>query len=330
MSSFPDSNSPSDPPAPLFIMKADMTSVHCVLFADFAGEEHLYAGTIDGIVHIWNLKTRRRMKTLQQSDSPCLSLHVFDDHLITQDKAGLLKIWKCTEGDFKCIYSKNFDNFSFCRISFLKREVSYLAIPQSESKIDVYSLKENTPIFHGSFQCSELNGKKLGDVIVLKIIVINSTEYIAAMYEGGMFLLWNVSSKKIVIEDQLTNDTPMCFDFDSDNLQGVCGTSGDSINVFKMNTKGSIIKRKSIKMKNSGTGSLCIRPDRKILAAGCWDGRIRIFSWKNLKLLVVLECHEETVLDVAFSRDFTQNSQCKYLLGGGSSDRKISLWDIYN
>lgn len=46
------------PPEPLFVMKADMKSVHCLLFANFNDKEHLYVGTADGTVHIWDLQVR--------------------------------------------------------------------------------------------------------------------------------------------------------------------------------------------------------------------------------------------------------------------------------
>lgn len=278
----------------------------------------------------YDLQTRRRIKTLRQSDIPCLSLHMIDNYLVTQDKSGLVKFWQYTDGDFKCIYCKDFNHLSFCKISILKRDIPYLAVPQSGSIIDIYSVKEGIPIACGSLQCRDLNCKKLGDVMVLKIILVDCVEFLAAMYEAGALILWNISSKSITSTNQLTSDTPMCFDFDSDQMQGVCGTSGDNILVFKMNTEGDILRKMAIRIKNPGTASLCIRPDKKILAAGCWDGKIRIFSWKNLKLLVVLECHQESVLNVCFSNHVSENRRRNYLLAGGSGDNRVSLWNIYN
>lgn len=242
-----------------------------------------------------------------------------------------MQLWIRSNEDFICLYSRNFNNLSFCKLSVLKKDLIYLAIPREESKISVYFVKNNSLEFFRNLECLELEGQKLGDVLVLKMISVRDQILVASVYESGILVLWDNSSKNTTTHHQLTYDTPMCFDFDSENLQGVCGTSGNCLIVFKLATEDlRIAKKKQIMITNPGTASLCIRPDKKILAAGCWDGKIRIFSWKNLKLLAVLDCHQESVLDVCFFADNSDVDGTRYFLAGGSSDKKVSLWNIYN
>ncbi|XP_064322637.1 guanine nucleotide-binding protein subunit beta-like protein 1 isoform X2 [Phalacrocorax carbo] len=77
---------------------------------------------------------------------------------------------------------------------------------------------------------------------------------------------------------------------------------------------------------NAGISDIAIRPDKKILATGGWDHRIRIFGWKKLKPLAVLDYHAATVHCVAFS---DHRSPREGLLAAGSKDHRISIWSIY-
>lgn len=68
------------------------------------------------------------------------------------------------------------------------------------------------------------------------------------------------------------------------------------------------------------------RDDSKIIATGCWDGKVRLFARKNLTLLAVLKAHKETVNVVAFA---STNCSGRHYILSGSKDCKISMWDIY-
>ena len=78
---------------------------------------------------------------------------------------------------------------------------------------------------------------------------------------------------------------------------------------------------------NPGVSQLCVREDGKILASAGWDHRVRVFGWKRLKPLAVLQHHTDMVLSVAFS---DHQDPTHRLLAAGSKDRRISLWSIYN
>lgn len=83
----------------------------------------------------------------------------------------------------------------------------------------------------------------------------------------------------------------------------------------------------SVTMVNPGVSQLCIRGDGKLLASAGWDHRVRIFGWKKLRPLAVLQYHTDMVQSVAFS-DHQDPKQ--RLLAAGSKDQRISLWSIYN
>ena len=77
---------------------------------------------------------------------------------------------------------------------------------------------------------------------------------------------------------------------------------------------------------------LGIRPDRQLVVAGGWDGRVRVFSnTARLRPLAVLLFHSATVEALAFSRQPVAAGRLagRNILAAGGKDGKISLWDIY-
>ncbi|KAH0625558.1 hypothetical protein JD844_015121 [Phrynosoma platyrhinos] len=80
-------------------------------------------------------------------------------------------------------------------------------------------------------------------------------------------------------------------------------------------------------LTNPGIAEVTLRQDQKILATAGWDHRIRLFGWKKLKPLAVLDYHTAAVHCVAFS-DHSQPSE--RLMAAGSKDHRISVWSIYN
>lgn len=83
---------------------------------------------------------------------------------------------------------------------------------------------------------------------------------------------------------------------------------------------------KTHELVNAGISDITIRPDKKILATAGWDHRIRIFGWKKLKPLAVLDYHTATVHCVSFSDHSNPRDR---LLAAGSKDQRISVWSIY-
>ncbi|RXN30804.1 guanine nucleotide-binding subunit beta 1 isoform X3 [Labeo rohita] len=56
----------------------------------------------------------------------------------------------------------------------------------------------------------------------------------------------------------------------------------------------------SVQMTNPGVSQLRVRADGKILATAGWDNNIRVFGWKKLKPLAVLQHHTDMISDLCF------------------------------
>mmetsp|Transcript_54986 Transcript_54986/g.97077 ORF Transcript_54986/g.97077 Transcript_54986/m.97077 type:complete len:106 (-) Transcript_54986:184-501(-) len=73
---------------------------------------------------------------------------------------------------------------------------------------------------------------------------------------------------------------------------------------------------------SGGVSSLSLRPDGKLLAAGGWDKRVRVWQTRKWKPLAVLRQHNGTVNAVDFS-------SCSRWLASASNDHTIALWSLY-
>lgn len=83
----------------------------------------------------------------------------------------------------------------------------------------------------------------------------------------------------------------------------------------------------SVELVNPGISQLSLRADHKLLGSAGWDHRVRLFGWKKLKPLAVLQYHTDSVHSVAFSDHADPRLR---LMAAGSKDQRISIWSVYN
>jgi WD40 repeat protein len=107
-------------------------------------------------------------------------------------------------------------------------------------------------------------------------------------------------------------------------MSGVCGGVSNQLVFFKIDNTCNLVRIVGKDILNPGIGSVKIRPDNRLVALGCWDGCLRLFSWKSYRPLAVLTEHSAEVNDITFSTVHAVN-----FMAAGGKDRKISLWDIY-
>ncbi|XP_034180201.1 guanine nucleotide-binding protein subunit beta-like protein 1 [Osmia lignaria lignaria] len=310
------------PPDPKYLLRGDMGCIHCILFQVTSDVESLYAGTAAGNVHIWDLNTNREIYQIKSEQDSCLCLQsLSNDNLFIQHKNGLIKEYKRTESQWVLNKSIDIDFYHYCRFqTFSENEI---LVPLKESTIGLLSL--NT--FNVELKLNSSNFEKLGEVMVIK--PLRNEKLVLVGYEGGKLILWDIRNKSSL--SSLTIEScPMSLDFDTVLMKGIIGGPSDQIQIFSLSSNHSLHDKSKIILKNPGTSVITIRPDAKIVAVGGWDSRVRIFSWKSLKPLAVLNQHKDTVHDITFSTQKMKTYDDKYIMATAAKDGYIALWDIYN
>uniref|UniRef100_A0A1B6D3P9 Uncharacterized protein n=2 Tax=Clastoptera arizonana TaxID=38151 RepID=A0A1B6D3P9_9HEMI len=309
------------PPDPLYTIKSNMASIHSILLRIADNKELIYASTENGKVHIWNLKTCREINIINIGSQPCLSVNYFNSNFITQEKCGNIKIWSEVENScwiLQVIVPLTY--VGFCKFCLGPDSI---ICPEENSAVTIRSLKGDI-LEKNSFDKTKNNG----NIMFLKYENILSEDFIFILFESGTLKVWKRGSAE-VSELKLTDDCPMALDFDGQS-RGIIGTSGSNLIEFYFIDKAKLSAGKSVPITNPGVSCVKIRPDKRIFIAGCWDGRLRFFSMKTLKLLAVLDQHQSCIQDVVFSISPVTSLKCKYLCVAGGQDKKITLWNLFD
>lgn len=309
------------PPDPIYLFRSNMGSIHSILFEVTKDVELLYAGTADGNVHIWNLYTLRELSQINSGKESCLSLQNLDEgNLFVQHKCGLINAYKRTESHWKKYKSIDIDFYHYCRFkTFSQNE---LLVPLKESKVGI--LCTNT--FSMELELSPPNAENLGEVMAIK--PFKHDNLVLVGYECGKLILWDVRQKKI-LSNLVTEPCPMALDFDTTLMKGIVAGPSDQLQVFTLSKDHVFCDKTKIELKNPGTSVITIRSDAKIVAIGGWDNSVRIYSWKNLRPLAVLNQHRDTVQDIAYSSDIIKTYD-KHVMATAAKDGYVALWSIYN
>ncbi|XP_028313485.1 guanine nucleotide-binding protein subunit beta-like protein 1 isoform X3 [Gouania willdenowi] len=287
------------PPSPIYTLRGaggPLNSLHFRCYGEDA--PLLFSGSGKGCIHIWNLNTRRTNKVIEgHSGSSIIWVCTkrSKDTLISQGRDMQICLWDLGEGRCDLLDSVWTGSVGFCQCSML----------------------ETSPIssllaFAG--QQTEEPDSCPGPLLL-------------AGYEEGSLLLWDVTQQSILSQVKAHPDPVMCLTFDPTRLRGISGSSEKNLSSWKLDEKNNLQLQGGVTLANPGVSQLCIREDGKLLASAGWDSRVRVFGWKKLRPLAVLQYHTDMVLSVAFS---DHQDPRQRLMAAGSKDQRISLWSLYN
>ena len=323
-------------PSPVFVLKRAGKPLADIDFWTFQSAPKLIAayGAKEG-VHIWDFETRRCDFSIP-SDSAMLSVHGFSSgELLTLDKEGSLKVIDVNDGVLNVKMNLVIPNIAFCKAAVWSTASTpnrVVGVPGEEkSSINIWDLNEEKIVS----QLIPTSQFKLGMPWCVKLLGQNRPIVLIG-YEDGSMLCWDVSERKILSKAAgLFTDPVMCFDAFEDHehlISGAAGSANDNLVKWNSNydlvddvtdvtvNNFSILQRQ--KLINKGLSCIKIRQDNRILATGGWDHKTRIFSWRTLKPLAVLDYHTGSIQCMAFSDD--------KLLACGSTDHRISVWKIFS
>lgn len=172
------------------------------------------------------------------------------------------------------------------------------------------------------------NDENSGSVMCIEKATVKDKTYILAGYETGKIYLFDYLSGKVCneikVKEQITS-----IAYDEVLGRAIVGNSSNQIQLFTINNNLEMKLKCEISITNEGCNVVKIRPDRKIFVSGGWDSRIRVYSWKTLRILVVLTSHKKGITDVKFSPGIVEQHGSK-IMACSSGDGCISLWNIYN
>ena len=306
------------PPDAEYVLREEK-AVHSLLFL----EDKLLAGTEDGKISEWNLTTFRKEETvLSVGTSACMALKFLSNTLVTQERKGHVNLWTPQESSWSVSKFVHLDYYGFSRIDVAEDRGGIVACPKKNSCVEICSLKCHSKIL--SFENNQDHSVALGEVMALRVIHIGQELYLLVAYESGDVHLWDFRKQHVVSRLKCDNCLT-AIDFSEITMSGICAGVSNHLVFFKIDNSCNIVRILSKDVPNPGISSIKIRPDNRLVALGCWDGCLRLFSWKSYRPLARLTEHSADVSDIAFSAGHAVS-----FMAAGGKDRKISLWNIYN
>ncbi|XP_056131009.1 guanine nucleotide-binding protein subunit beta-like protein 1 [Lampris incognitus] len=317
-------------PSPIYTLRGAGAPLNALHFCCSEGDHPLlFSGSAKGTIHVWNLNTRRAEKILEgHSGNSVIWMNTLQstDALISQGRDMRVCLWDLCEGRSEVSDSVWTGSVGFCHCSLLEMgpATSLLAYPGREpEEINIIELPSKAAV------CTLTPEAKRGMVMCIKLWQPDTGcgPLLLAGYEDGSLLLWDVSQRAMLSSAAVHPEPVMCLTFDPKRLKGISGSSEKNLLPWVLDRQNKLQLQDPVALVNPGVSQLCIRGDSKILASAGWDHRVRIFGWKKLQPLAVLQHHTDIILSVAFSNHQDPRHQ---LLAAGSKDQRISLWSIYN
>uniref|UniRef100_A0A803JXK0 Guanine nucleotide-binding protein (G protein), beta polypeptide 1-like n=1 Tax=Xenopus tropicalis TaxID=8364 RepID=A0A803JXK0_XENTR len=314
-----------DPKFDLRGIDAEVNSLHFSCMVHRPSQPLLFSGSSNGLVHVWNLNTRRSETVLSGHQGKSIYwLHTLFHNrelLLSQGRDLQIRTWNLAEGRREEIDSVPVESVGFCKCSLLKTESCLLAMPGKDSS-QVQVLDLNSKKIVSSMKLSTDNQWGMAMCMKLWQPISGPSPLLLVGYEDGSVALWNVLEHRLMSRLTCHMEPVMSLDFDCLKARGASGSSERVLNVWSLDEQQNLKAYKTQELVNPGISDVVLRQDRKILATAGWDHRIRVFGWKRMKPLAVLQYHSAIVHCVSFSDHLTPEDR---LLAAGSKDHLISL-----
>ncbi|CAL1279904.1 unnamed protein product [Larinioides sclopetarius] len=317
------------PSPPIFVLRGHggcVTSLHFTdEVDDVLAQPSLISGSQIGEIFVWNLKTFRTQYRIEGHDkTSILYLNYYKSSLISHGRDGNLNVWNFLNEEWTVTRQFQSPNVGFCASVFYFRnnEPHLVLFNDDTHTLGIYNYKNETE--DRTLKIKE----EVGMCMCMKAIYLKENTFLLTGYESGHIGLWDCESDDEISQLKLHDEPVMCLDYDTEHKnRGVSGSVEKVLETWTIKEDFTLTKVQAVTISNAGINAVKIREDGKILMTGGSDSNIRIFSWKSLKLLALLDFHEMSIHCLSCSC-FPVGKQTS-VFASGSKDKCIALWSIY-
>lgn len=281
----------------------------------------LLAGNEKGEVFFWDLECHR-LQHKQIMGESIQAIHSIEFDIITQEKSGLVKLWSIENKAGYKVQKSVRSYGGFCRSVLFDNQ---LILPQERCSLDAIDVDTFETV--RKFVPEET--ETIGNAMCLEAFEIRGTKYLLVGYESGDLILYDFCTSKQCCQMKFKEFTTSVT-FDPNTLRGVVANSSNTLQVFRINPEVlEMTLQAELTLPNHGCQIVKFRPDKRLMIAGGWDGRLRVYSWRTLRTLVILTEHKKQITDIQFSPKVVRYWDSK-IFATGSADGTIALWNVYH
>ncbi|OMJ25468.1 Protein DECREASED SIZE EXCLUSION LIMIT 1 [Smittium culicis] len=141
--------------------------------------------------------------------------------------------------------------------------------------------------------------------LALKLIHFNEEQLLVIGNDDGSIALFSIhfNENKVTLLDtkRVHTDSILAIAvLQGKNLLAVAGTS-KKVSILTFNNSGLSDQVASIVLPNVGVSSMEFSPDGAVLAAGCWDYRVRLIDTAHYTIISTLKFHNSNISSISFN-----------------------------
>jgi WD40 repeat protein/uncharacterized caspase-like protein len=276
----------------------------------FSPDGKLFAsGSNDNTVKIWDVASRRELRTLNGHTDHVLAIRFSGDGSLLAslgyDKT--VRVWDVMSGEQRVTI--NVENGAFNAIAFASDGKTVLTANGTDSGGGGDHL----------IRFWDLAGKvsrTLDPGEVMSAIAISADGKTLAMGSlSGTVKLWDLSANKERASFTGHTDEVQAIAFSSDGKTLASGAKDETARLWDL-ASGTprVLKHRAI------VNAVAFSPDGKTLATACWDNAVHLWDVTKGVETRSLRGHKEIVWDVAFAPD-------GQTIASSSSDKSLKMWD---
>jgi WD40 repeat protein len=280
----------------------------------FSPDGTLFAsGGNDTAVKIWDVATRRELRTLTGNNDVVLALKFSADGklLVSLGHDNTVHVWDVISGELRTTLKGENGEFSAVCLTPDGRSLisgnNLYSSGGGDTLIRFWDLTTGKVI-------RTLDGKE-GGVAALALSKDGKTLAMGSI--GGAVKVWDLSSMKEPATLNGHTDEIQSLDISADGRLLVSGGKDNTARIWELanGKEFRVLKHHDI------VTSVAFNPDGKTLATGCWDYGVHIWNVQTGVEIQTLKGHKEIVWSVAFNPD-------GLTVASSSSDKSIKLWEV--
>ncbi|KAJ6469769.1 chromatin associated protein [Mycena vitilis] len=175
---------------------------------------------------------------------------------------------------------------------------------------------------------------KTGDLYIRSVRFSPDGKFLATGAEDKRIRIWDIAKRSIRIMFDGHQQEIYSLDFSADGRLIVSGSGDRTVRIWDMEDRTMRVLAVAPDPEpappsgapantDAGVTSVAISPDGALVAAGCVDAVVRIWSVASGALLEQLRGHQDSVYSVVFTRDGNG-------IVSGSLDNTLKYWDLRN
>jgi len=299
-------------PQPVAVLRGHTAAVNDVAF--LPASEVLVSGATDGELRAWDVETRRTTSSHSgHGGSGVLAVHPFGANaVLSQGRDGRVVLWDMGAGGWQPTQEERCTSYNFCRCAWDPVK-GLLFLPTEDSTVEAIDLRARG-------HCGRYTAEARDKMGLPMHLAVSAGYFLCAAFESGHVAIWDHTGGPPSYLQRLHTEPALTVAFGPTRRHLATGGADNALLLCRWDHPTVTLQERF--EGTHGVASCCFRDDGRLLAAGSWDHRVRIYDARKHRPLAVLRHHTAAINAVRYATDSD-------LLATAAADHEVALWRLY-